>query len=366
MSSPEQPADQSEALRRSHPAAKPAQPRWCPVLIEDVVVSPEQRTLDLSHVDALKRSFGLLGGQLQLQPIIVGEGMVLIDGAHRLEAARQAGWDRIGALVFDGVDPELQPIFEVEANRLRKTLSILELEAAWRSHYEPPLRADARRRQLAGLRRGAVSHSTAPELVPRETPVIAISNNGGKGASHRSSESLAKAARRITGYSMRTLDKVAQIRRLAASELVAPELRTAAEDGLRKLSKPGASVESVYRGLTRLHEQADTYGGPARMRAQQDMAALESLLDESTALVARLEGPLTGQLASAARSGAIESEMLRGVRVALMHAFVAVAVVESGQSHAPSLDLRRTCQQVLRLFNDAASAQQSRKLGRAA
>ena len=98
------------------------------------------------------RSFEMLGGQLQLQPIIVDEQLVLVDGRHRLEAAKRAGWNRIAALVFCGATAEMRPLLESEANRVRRTLNVLELESIWRAHYEPGLRAAAKERQLAGLR----------------------------------------------------------------------------------------------------------------------------------------------------------------------------------------------------------------------
>ena len=125
---------------------------WRLLAVNEVLEPDGASAVNADHMAELLRSFEMLGGQLQLQPIVVDEHLVLVDGRHRLEAAKRAGWSRIAALVICGATVEMRPLLAAEANRVRRTLNVLELESIWRAHYEPDLRAAAKERQLAGLR----------------------------------------------------------------------------------------------------------------------------------------------------------------------------------------------------------------------
>lgn len=372
----------------------PAQPRltsglkssWRPLAVDEVVEPDGASAVNADHVAELLRSFEKLGGQLQLQPIIVDEHLVLVDGRHRLEAAKRAGWSCIAALVICGATAEMRPLLEAEANRVRRTLNVLELESIWRAHYEPGLRAAAKERQLAGLRtRNARDTESRPALRSAECPVIGISNNQGGGEEARTAadvsstaesgatrhESVGRAAKRITGYSLDTLNKVARIRTLATSETGSPELREAAKQGLQRLATPGASVEMVYRALraraaeatlgfrsvgvqpqklkelessdARLDARSARGAGLAAVTsldAARDELALERALAECSRLAERFEGVFTSQLQAAAGRGDAGRDMLRATRVSLAHCLATVVAIECELESQPMLALR--------------------------
>ena len=359
---------------------------WRLLAVDEVLEPAGASAVNADHVAELLRSFEMLGGQLQLQPIIVDEQLVLVDGRHRLEAAKRAGWNRIAALVFCGATVEMRPLLEAEANRVRRTLNVLELESIWRAHYEPGLRAAAKERQLAGLRmRNARDSESGPASRSAECPVIGNSNNQGSGEGARiatndsstagsgatRTESVGRAAKRITGHSLDTLNKVARIRELATSEAGSPELREAAKQGLQRLATPGASVEMVYRALRERAAEAalgvrsvgvqpqklkelespdarlDARGvGGARLAAvtsldaARDEQALERALAECSRLAERFEGTLSRQLRAAAGRGDAERELLRATRVSLAHCLATVVAIECELESQPMLALR--------------------------
>lgn len=332
--------------------------RWQLLRVAEVRARVDGCELDARHVRALQASFARLGGQLQLQPIVVDNELTLIDGAHRLEAARRARWDYIAAVVVSdsrGVD---RALLEAEANRIRRSLGVLELEEVWRTHYEPELRKAAHERKLAALRRhtraasqvrgGSVDQRPGPA-----TSVIGNSNNGdgaggvgsgnvghagiagisGYAENDPPAESLPRAARRITGLSLSTLNKVAQIRVLASAAEAPVALRDAAEAALTRLATRRVSVESVYRALRNLQERTDR--GAARDKDEPgadfvhaDELSLERVLAESSWLAERLDGPLSEQLSAAAHRSDTNRDMLRGIRFSLEHSLAAVAAID--------------------------------------
>ncbi len=326
--------------------------RWQPVALELVSIRERRREVSPAHVAALKSSFALLGGQLQLQPIVVDTELVLIDGAHRLEAAKQSGWSHIAAAIVSGTAKIDRALLEAEANRVRRSLGVLELEEVWRTHYEPGLRAAAKQRQLEGLRRRSPS-VRHPQLAPKvelAESVIGISDNE-ECEQVASVESLARAAKRITGYSLDTLDKVAQIRALATVSGVSEELRGAAEAGLARLAEPRTSVESVYRALRNLQQRpqgAEISAGDAQALANE--TALERVLSETSLLSERLNGSLSEQVFEAATVGDVNRELLRATRVALTHSLAVVVSLECTLEAEPTRALQRIGAEVTQLL----------------
>lgn len=324
--------------------------RWEPVSIERIEIRDRAREISPEHVAALKSSFALLGGQLQLQPIVLDCDLVLIDGAHRLEAAKQSGWSHIAAMIVTGTAHVDRALLEAEANRVRRSLSVLELEEVWRTHYEPELRAAAKRRQLAGLRRRPQPDSTNKVL----KPVTGISNNDEPERLEHGQvvESLARSAKRITGFSLDTLNKVTQIRLLSTAPGVQAELQRAAQSGLAKLSVPGMSVESVYRALCNLQQRSQSV--EANVDAAQILAneaALERMLAETSLLAERLSGSLAEQIYDAACRSRANQEMLRATRVSLAHSLAAVVAFECNLDRAPVQALRRIGTEVSQLLS---------------
>ncbi|MCA0378562.1 MAG: ParB N-terminal domain-containing protein [Actinobacteria bacterium] len=318
--------------------------QWQRVALADVVEPSDVAPLDDAHVRELLKSFELLGGRTQLQPIILSSGLELIDGAHRLAAARRAGWTSVIALVLDDAAPNDRLLLECESGRVRRRLSVVDFEAVWRGYYEPTLRAEAKQRQLAGLRKHrmeAGEHETESARRPRPQTTLVIGNSNNQSVSEAPRESINKAAKRITGYSLETLNKVAQIRELAADERAPGVLRTAAEQCLQNLRRSGASVQGAYRSLLELRDGIE-HGNSSVVRfpIARDVEALERALSEVSRLAERLDGGLAHQLEAAARRGGAERDMLRAARIATANCLAVLVAVECELDPEPLRALR--------------------------
>ena len=76
------------------------------------------RQLDETKVLELMTSYESVG---VINPISVDEELTLIAGAHRLEAAKNLGWDTIEAKVFDDEDLQKE-LIEIDENLIRNEL----------------------------------------------------------------------------------------------------------------------------------------------------------------------------------------------------------------------------------------------------
>ena len=77
------------------------------------------RHLDESKVLELMQSYEQV--RVQINPISVDEDLNLIAGAHRLEAAKNLGWETIEAKVFDDEDLQKE-LIEIDENLIRNEL----------------------------------------------------------------------------------------------------------------------------------------------------------------------------------------------------------------------------------------------------
>ena len=98
------------------------------VLLDSIDVGERLRSTDADYVAWIADNFREHG---QLQPILVRPGEVtgryrLVDGGHRLEAARLAGLPRIRAIVLEDRDDEAAELLEIDANLVRADLSPLD------------------------------------------------------------------------------------------------------------------------------------------------------------------------------------------------------------------------------------------------
>lgn len=102
--------------------------RVLPVDLACIVVPPRLRTIDPETVSALAESIARLDLQspiiLQKHPDDPGL-LLLVAGAHRLQAVRDLGWPRIEALVVDGPAEEIG-LIEIDENLIRKDLTHLD------------------------------------------------------------------------------------------------------------------------------------------------------------------------------------------------------------------------------------------------
>jgi len=102
--------------------------RVLPVDLAAIEIPPRLRGVDPEAVAALAKSISGIGLQ---NPIILRKHptdpglLILVAGAHRLQAHRDLGWPRIEALVVDGSDEELR-LVEIDENLIRKELTPLD------------------------------------------------------------------------------------------------------------------------------------------------------------------------------------------------------------------------------------------------
>lgn len=118
--------------------------------VEKVLVGERQRTINEGHVRKMLESFESLAGRLQLQPILVTSEFVLIDGAHRLEAAKRAGWETVSAYIVHGIGDDDRALLEAVANVTRRELNPVELAETWRNILEPRYRKAGKLRKELG------------------------------------------------------------------------------------------------------------------------------------------------------------------------------------------------------------------------
>lgn len=317
--------------------------RWLPLPLEQVVLGDRMRPLSLRHVERLKASFEQLGGQLQLQPILLDREMVLIDGAHRLEAARQLGWSRISAFVLDGDVAKQRALLEIEANLVRRDLGPAELERVWSEHYEPDIRAKARERRAAGLRQGT------------RLPVISNTNNGEarcEKAAIAEALSVAQSAKAITGLSLGTLNKILEIRKLAEDVSISQRVRDIAVDGLRKLSEPGAKVATVHQRLRRAIQAEQQASEPsAHLEARRTEDRLHRLLNDCAMLAEQLGGEFGDELGALARSCESNRHLIRALRNNLARSLALLVAIECRLEARPISALKLYGSEVAQLLS---------------
>lgn len=159
------------------------------VFVDSVIVGDRHRPLCAEAVPGLAESMRAIGLQ---QPIIVhldsADAAHLIAGRHRLEAARQLGWEEIDATFIDGdeIDRELAELAE---NLLRVDLSKEQRDEHIRRYAELLEAKEAR---------------TAERLQSRQNEPIESKRADGRG--HRQQGTAAKVAE-ATGLSKSTVQR---------------------------------------------------------------------------------------------------------------------------------------------------------------
>lgn len=93
--------------------------------ISGIEVGATRRAIDQSNVDRLKDSIQLIGLQTPITVMAVPDGpntrMILVAGAHRLEALRQLGEEDVDAIVMEG-DQDAADLWEIDENLARGEL----------------------------------------------------------------------------------------------------------------------------------------------------------------------------------------------------------------------------------------------------
>lgn len=248
--------------------------QWQLLPIEDVTVVKRQRDVDAKHVKAIEKSFNDLGGQMLIQPIVVDGDSVLIDGAHRLQAAKNSGWTHIAAIVCSGATIDDRAVLEFEANRIRKELSAQEVSEAWEKFYKPAaVKAATERMHTAGV--NAMNNSnTATDNI---------------GSSENEARTLAKAARETTGHSVEWLNRINAINRVAADPEMPETVRETARRAQQQLFDPKAKVDPLYKKVQAAKELAESQGLPVEARRAGEAEELvDKLVSDACFLAGRV------------------------------------------------------------------------------
>jgi ParB family chromosome partitioning protein len=101
--------------------------------IKQIQAVNRMRSLNRGKVEAFAASIKVIGPiyPIKVRPIATDEGgasgprYMVVDGAHRLEAHRKLGVEKIPALV-DDLDDHLRRLHEIDANLIRNELTVLE------------------------------------------------------------------------------------------------------------------------------------------------------------------------------------------------------------------------------------------------
>lgn len=318
---------------------------WTQVPVSEVIVKERQRAVDTSHVAVVAQSFREMS--FQIQPIVVDEDYVLVDGAHRLQAAKDAGWETIGAMVVHGATDEDRPLIELEANRLRKQMSPAEVYEAWKTYGLPVAQVRAKNRQIEGAALGG-SNSSGPD----DNAKVIVNSNKLAGAT----ESLSSAALQLTGMSLDSLNKIEDIHHIAES-ITAPEpLRTAALTAIKKLKTPEARVDALHKNLLKI-------ANVVRRETDPDaayLADIEKDLGDTLTNVALLEQRLDERgldvrLSDAARSLPLGSENLRTIRMSLTKSLAIIIATECLNAPTPADSLPMIVREVTQVLSDKSA-----------
>jgi ParB-like chromosome segregation protein Spo0J len=103
------------------------------VKVDISAITMKASEFDARVVAELAESFRLIG---QICPIIAYrqiDGVAVLSGNHRIEAARILGWEQVDALILDG-DADFRTLIQLSENLHRRALSVLDKSehlAAW-------------------------------------------------------------------------------------------------------------------------------------------------------------------------------------------------------------------------------------------
>lgn len=226
------------------------------VAVDGITVLKRHRFLDENKVASLAASMGAIGLRQPISVWIEGEGedveIYLVAGLHRLEAAKQLGWQDIDAIevTLDPIDREL---WEIDENLCRAELT----EAQEAQHL-------ARRKELWEARETA---NKLGQLVPV---------SGGRGNKGFASETAA-----VTGQDKRTINrKIARAEKIE-SEVLKEVEGTNLDKGtvLDELAK--TSRDKQHAKVIEIRDRSET----AKLNKYADEAVARSDADEAATIV---------------------------------------------------------------------------------
>src|SRR6266496_2314995 len=214
----------------------------CPI---DTIVVQDRLRQELGDLTDLKRSMTERG---LINPITVRESNILIAGERRLQAARELGWLEIDVHVWRPADGIELLSVEAEENTCRKPLTPGEAERYWqrlKKLMEPDAKANQAR---AGQ--------------PRTAPADVHPGQKNPDEHHDEAARVRTRAAKATGYSVGTLKRVAQVRRIAQDPTQSQQTQEVAE---REYTKLMEGTTKVKPALAAVHDtmplRRTPYGG---------------------------------------------------------------------------------------------------------
>lgn len=210
--------------------------------VNRVILNPtRQREIDPEHVDRLKLSYEVVG---LIEPIVVNEDLLLIDGAHRLTAARELGQDVIAAVIIpNDLDPDDYQIIETVTNTVRKAISPMAMKRLADSYYRPNQQALAKK---------------------RKNPGKAAGDGVGHAVTHGSTGKSENFVASVLGTSSRTLESIDKVVEWSQDETLPIETRELIQRSVidEKFENDG-QVEVGYKMAQRIVDAARTAAEPA-------------------------------------------------------------------------------------------------------
>ncbi len=252
-----------------------------------IEVQSRLRRTDSDVVEAYRDSMSEKG---QFQPILLerkspqdGPGYILVDGAHRLEAAKLLGWTAISAEVRAPSSASERRLIEIDANLVRKDLSVLERSSflGARKVVHEELYPETK----AGVAGAEARHGRASGIIP-----FAESAAEKFGCSRSTVEKLVMIDQRLSDAARDAIQNTPAGQKL--TELIAlarlePELqekvaaRLAAEDAAEKtVSQARAAVEGAAKPTPKESGQTKLMELWGRAGAADRRAFLEFLAEQ--------------------------------------------------------------------------------------
>lgn len=211
--------------------------------VESIRVGERHRT-DLGNLDELVASIDQLG---LLQPITISPDGTLICGARRLEAVKRLGWQRVNVWVRSGISTRLEQLLaEQHENTMRKAFTPTEAATLYQE-LKTLIAEDAARRQAA-TRFGA-----------NDGDQEGTDHGGANLAPPSERKSRTQAAQLVTGRkSYTTLERVAELQRIASDPDTPDELRQMAAEELEGIDTDGRVFGRYQRVKAALDPEAET------------------------------------------------------------------------------------------------------------
>ena len=161
------------------------------VTIDVITIGSSRRAIDGATVDALAASMEKIGLKTPITIRSNDDTMaILVAGAHRLEAAKRLGWDKIDCFVLNCTEDEAE-MWEISENLHRAELTVLQRSeqiARWAGLAEKVYQVGTpggRQPKEGGVRKAARELNITPNDVSRSKKVASLTEKAKEAARQR-------------------------------------------------------------------------------------------------------------------------------------------------------------------------------------